>query len=352
MPHGILLLGLLCLPQEKPPSDAEVREVLRKVRDGMAADRLKEESQALQLAQAAEAARREGRVLEAAVLARRAMRQFPESLPLRRLVRTLEAEEAVVKRQTTNLATARRRLDEALDAAQKLYRQGDTQLARDLAEAVLTAAERFPAGAEVLPAVLRAEAFLKEPSRPPSADEPAAEKLPLAPDNRPPPPPAPPPPLNVPSRKLLARLMTVDWQQVTLLEALNQIAAETGVQLRIDPTLARLRVFEAQRLTFQGQQQPAERLLRQVMTQIGTDYVPMTNGQVYVTTKQEALAMILERRTPPGPVPTRPPVRSVASGPERIPEPQEDAPAYLSSGRAFLAHIEELLQPAPVQGRP
>jgi hypothetical protein len=347
MLQGLLLLGLVVLAQEKPPSEKDVLEVLRKVKEGVAEEKRAEELRALGLGQQAETARREGRLKDALTLARRAERLFPGSPELRRLVRSLEAEEAASKQRERQLATARQRLDEALDAAEKLYRSGEAKLARELAEAVVTVAARFPVGVEVVKAVTRAETFLKDPAQSSQPKEPPAEQLPVAPLVGPPP---PPPPLHVPSRKLLARLMNVDWQQVTLLEALQQIAGETGVQLRLDPMLTRMRVFETRRLTWQAQNEPAERLLRHLMDQVGTDFLHMNNGQVYITTKREALAMIMERRSPPAAVP-QPPPRRVANGPEKIPEPpQEDSPVYLQSGKAFLAHIDSLLQPVPSAG--
>jgi hypothetical protein len=355
MLHGMLVLCLILMPQEKPPTEKEVRDVLRKVKEGVAEEKRALEDQALKLAQQAEIARREGRLQEAAVLARKAVRLSPESLPLRRLARTLEAEETANKQRDANLRKARERLDEALDAAVRLHSQGETRLARELVEAVLTAAERFPVGVEVMKAVTRAEALLKDPNQGGVPKEPAAEKIPVEPQNVPPPPLPAPPPLNIPSRKLLAKLMNVDWQQVTLMEALQQVATETGVQLRIDPLLVRHRVFEERRLTWQAQQQPAERLLRRVMEQCGTDYIHMNNGQIYLTTKQEAMTIILERRTPPLAVPQPPPPRRPPPGPEKLPEaPLEDTPAYLESGKAFLSHIDRLLVPVPMppEGKP
>ena len=352
---GCLLVLAAAAPAagQAPPDDPNkpIQDILTGIRQRADEQKHADQRRALLLLQQAQTARKAGRLSEAVTLIRKAQELFPESEEIKQAHRRLLAEQRSQREAAINLAVAQERLSEALRHAEALARAGRRAEARELTEAVLIATGRFPAGVDLTEARQSAEKVFAEVTDAPADVQP----LPVAPREA---------DLSLPALKqALARPMTVDWRNESLVTILQEVSRHTGVKVVIDPALERVRGPLARRLDLRLTRVSAERVLQLATEQTGTDYV-LVEGQVVITTKDKAVQFTVARNqglpeagslhrllhpelyrlTPPRDLPVLPPAPPPLLD---IRPPPPKVPDYLQSGRAFLDHIDELLKGVP-----
>jgi tetratricopeptide (TPR) repeat protein len=368
---GLLLLASLASAQETNDSRRMLSDVLDRVRQRAHEQQVADRQRALQVLQQAQQARAEGRIADAVKLAERAQVLFPESAAVRQALQELRGDQADSRDQRVNLATAKNRLEEAVDYAQQLLRDRNVAQARELAEAVREAAARLPQGIDLTRIIQEAQKVLD--------DRPAAE---AAPGNEilPAPQPAPPQPPKSTSatRQMLMKKLDTEWRDAPLLQVLQDLAKETGVPINIDLDLQRAHVFDTRRVYLQAHGAPAERILRTV-TDISLSAYLLVDGEVQIMPKHKALdyAVTRSRQSPEvtlrsvevrplrrAPYPALPLPEEMEKPPtvepppahrattlrpgeiEKLPSPGAvQQPEYLRSGPALRAEIDRLVGP-------
>jgi hypothetical protein len=209
-----------------------------------------------------------------------------------------------------------------------------------LAEAVRDAVNRFPSGAdgEAIPhARQTVEKFLDEFHAWVASDPPELHAAVPKTQAR--------PPGGGTLKQALSVLLSVDWRNELAVSALSFVARETGVSIRIDPAVERLRFLADRRVSLHAEQITAERLLKRITELTHTELVPAAGGLI-ITTKEKALQYAVALRQDPASaemllrrmLPDEPAPRPVAGG--TLPR----VPAYLESAEEFTYHIELLLK--------
>lgn len=341
----ILSVAIPALAQGPPPDpNREVRSVIDAVRERAEVQKREDQRRALLLIQKAHTAHQAGRLQEASDLSQRAQQLFPESAEIKEAVRSFRVEQRGQREHADGVALARDRLDEALKHAGALFRDGRYSEARDLAEAVQEAVQRFPPQIDVSEPKRAAEKFLIELYGRAKAG--LIELKPRAP--------RPDPELtDAALRRGMNKSMSVNWRNETLASALEEIVRETGIPVKIDPALERLRIPATRRVIMQARDLAAWRLLRSLTEATATEYI-LTSEQIVITTKTKALAYTLVRSRGQ---PEKEALDRLLRGEPLRADPKEEpavskrwvddekVPDYLRSDGAFLMHIEELLKP-------
>lgn len=366
---GLVLLASLANAQETNDSRRVLSDVLERVKQRAEQQKLADRERAVQLLQQARQARTEGRLADAIKLAERAQVLFPESAAVRQALQELRGDQTESREQSVNVATAKNRLEEALEHAQQLVRERKFAEARGIAEAVREAGVTLPQGVDVTRTMQLAQRFLEDLAAAEAA--PAKEILP-APEPAPP----PPPKSTSDTRQLLAKKLDTEWRDAPLAQVLQDLAKATGVPINVDLDLQRAHVFDTRRVYLQAHGATAERILRTV-TDISLSAYLLVDGEVQIMPKYKAVlyAATRSREAPeitlrsvevrplrpppyvPPPLPGEiepsspaemPPVRRPTPARpgeiEKIPPPGAvQPPEYLHSGAALRAEIERLV---------
>jgi tetratricopeptide (TPR) repeat protein len=345
--------------KETPPDHSQVQRILEEVKQTAEANAKADREKAHELQLRAEDAFGEGRLPDAVALIRKARRLDPDSASIRRLALHYEKLYESASAKHANLSLARLRLDEALAQARRIQ-DSDPVGARALAQAVFEAAGRFPASFDVGEQVEAARALL-------AGNKSARQAAGLhTPD-------CAPPRAPVDTRLALKTRLDAEWMRVPLSQALADLSANTGLVFIVDQPLAQLRWFDVRSITFSAQDLSAGRLLEEIMKNAGTDAVPGRDGRILLTTKQQALALAVQRsrqlpevglRSPDlGAQGRQAPVRSRNVPVESIPPPAEapqskppaaaaPVPEYLRSPKAFRDSLKDLLAPPEAKEEP
>ncbi len=331
--------------EPKPQADA-VRDVLLRVKQRAETQNRDDQRRALLLVQQSQEAFKAGRLEDSLKTVQKARLLFPASAEIQQAYRQLQAEQRRRRDQALNLKEALGVLDEGLAHVNALVDQGRYWHALQFAEAVRDAAGRLP-GAEAAAARKAIEKFLEDFNAWVASDPPELHVRPREPatdsEARP----------RTPGevRRALARLLSVDWQNERLVNALAFVARETGVPVRIDPALERLRVPANRRLNLRVQQTSAERLLK-LIAELSETELLLAEGHALITTKESALLYTLARGRDPQEAERLlrrllplDPGRPRPEEPEPLAVKPARLPAYLESADAFTQHIEELLKP-------
>jgi tetratricopeptide (TPR) repeat protein len=331
---------------QEPAKDAPppIQDILNNVKKRAAEQKLEDQRRALLFLQRAENSRQAGRFAEALEFARKAQVLFPESADIRLALTTLVAEQRDARELSANMALARNHLTEALNRADGLFKSGRASDALELVEAVRQAADNFPAGFDVQPERAQADKLLASLQHQ-GATRDGAETIPV-------------PPRVIremsPSemRLALAKRVSIEWRDEPLSIAFPIIVQESGVRVVVDPYLEKLGVFEVPRTGLRISNASVERLLRFVTDMAGASYI-IQDGEIYITTKANALAQAIARSPDrvdvlpahrPSDYPRRP------MNPDQPPA-AEKPPDYLMSGRALREDVRQLLKP-PVEKVP
>lgn len=349
-----LTASLLSAAQaQAPPADPNrpVLDVLRAVRERAEEQKRADQRRALLLVQQARTAQQAGRLAEAVELARKAQQLFPESAEIKQFYRNLLAAQRARREQADQLTLAQDRLKEALQHAEQLTEEGRYAEAQDLAEALREATKRFPAQIDVTAERQAVEKLLANlPAKTPAGSEDRPASDPEAVERLPPPVEIRPDP-DAALRRGLNKSLHIDWQNKPLGTALQEIARASGIPIKIDPALERLRIPTTRKLDLQVDAISAWQLIKLVTELTGTDYI-LAQGQVVITTKAKALEYTVARAR------GRPDKELLdrllesdkreAGDDEATSQPHDPTtsrlPDYLRSGAAFLAHIEALLK--------
>src|SRR5262245_31161443 len=290
MDRLLAALLLVTLVQSAPSVAAQdanrpINDILDGIKKRAADAKRDDQRRALQMLQRAEHARQMGRIAEAEEFARKAQHLFPESPDIRRALAGYQAELRSARERADSVTQARTALEEAIEYAAALIREDRLPEARELLGSVRQLAASFPAATDLTDLKGSADALLRELERRSAG---AAELVPT--------PPALLAEPMTPSemRLLLARRLTVEWRDEPLSTVFPIIQTETGLAVRVDPYFERLGVFDLERMDLRISNVPLDRLLRMVADMAGASYVLM-DGEIYLTTKANALALAVAR---------------------------------------------------------
>lgn len=363
---ALILLGWLPWGQAQEPAkpNDDIKRILGGLKQQAEEQRKDDRRRALLLVQQAQTAERGGQLADAAGLAQKAERLFPESDEIRQYQKYLAQQQRLGRERAINQAVAQRRIEEALDRVDELLRgsqvtQAQKEQARDLADAVREALSQLASNAEVEKLRKAVERVLRDLK--PREPEPMLEELPApqrtdpasgppaAQTGAPTPPPVAPPQLTNDSlRRALMQRVSLSWHSQPLDAALAELSQLAGVPIGLDPSLAPPGPAPQVRLNLRVHQATIERLLRLLGEMTGGAYM-LADGQVVFTTKARALEFAISNKYGMplivAPEPLFPPPRSLSNKLQVLPPPAK-LPEYLESGKAFREHMKELLEPA------
>jgi hypothetical protein len=367
------------------PTSRDVSPAAKAIIDNLAtkpedeAARQREGMLAYQQALAAQQANRPGDALR---LAKRAKQLFPSNADIAALAAQLQRESGAGKLASPSTTKAKAYLAAGYSRGSELLRAGQTAQGEDMLLGVVEASKLFPdpgsvdyyrrlADGELAQFRLaQANGTLPQNGKgnpkavPPEAPEPRPiappeniRRLIRTPD-------APVPSWYVQQKNRLATSMSVDYKRISAADALEDIAAKTGVEFIIDRPVALARTHVNSTVDFRAGDVTAEFILDLVSQKAGFEYVLMERS-IVITTRSKALEYLrllpealrnnwLVARTlfpevagdliaaQPGPAPTLPTGKEATQ-----PRPRNvsgDLPPHLQSGRALVAAIQVLLK--------
>lgn len=325
--------------KEPPPTPEQVRTILNRIRESAQEETIAQQRLGLELFDEAQALARDGNRASAIRLAKRAAQMLPRNRVILNAIAEWEANDRDLPlRQKMVIECLKRGLEHASVLA------GQNRAAEALAflDVIFAVEPKMPKRLDVANTVEQAEQLARSLREAPPPPEPAAAaplKLPTE-----------------PSQKLLARRCNVAWQARRLDEALAELAQVVEIVINIDPQLVAAGTFQQQAITFVGEDVPARTLLRMITEMTGTEAMLLDRGQVFITTKANALAAVIERKQAaartagkPAPLPEKKASESPMppEPPPAAPEPQVPLPSFLDNPAAFRLHLTTLLKPEP-----
>ncbi len=352
--NGMALLMTICQGPLPATEEERFRDLLRELRQKAEATKTSERQQALDLFKQAEQAGKAGRWSDAQSLARQAEQIDPDLPGLRLFQKHIDQQLKTPAPLKTDLQMARLCLMEAVVHLQSLVQERRYAEAQRWSEMVRGTVHRFPKDYDLSAVLERMEEVIREfqqrLDQPPPPPIPASSKTKLpAPESD-----------STTWKKRLSKPMNIEWDQVTIREALQQIADATGVTFTIDEPRVSVRQLD-QRTISLHQQTSANLALETILQSMALEFVPLSQNQLLLTTKAQALARAVRPESLQSNVTLQPSTQ--AKDPRSEPPPRTESPApsgnvgqkppaYLQSPEAFRRHMDALLGPELTQPPP